>query len=67
MATKRIEHQRFAVVQKNTGKVLKIKNMRYGYVPDHRSFDPERYEAVKVGPEVEPGMVRNGEGFAWPK
>jgi hypothetical protein len=64
MPTKRKEYQRFAVLQKETGKVLKLKHMRHGYQP---TLDPERYIAVKVGDDVEAGMIRNGEGFAWPK
>ena len=66
MPTKRKEYERFAVLKKDTGRVIKIKNMRYRHVPDENSFDPERYEAVKVSDDVQPGMVRTPEGLGWP-
>jgi hypothetical protein len=66
MPTKRKEYQRFAVLAKDSGKVLKLKNMRYGFKP---TLDPARYDAIalKDADTVEPGMVRDGEGFGWPK
>ena len=71
MATIRAGHTRFAIVAKATGKVVKIKNMRTGSRP---MLDPEKYEAMEVAgdprrlapTDVQPGMVRVGDGFAWP-
>ena len=67
MGTKRKGHVTYAVLKRDTQKVLKLKHMLYGHVPDERNFDPTKYESVKVGPEVKPGMVRTQEGFAWPQ
>lgn len=64
MATKLRELTRYAVLRKDTGEVLKIKNMRHNYQP---TLDADRYVAVKVGDDVEPGMIRSGERFAWPE
>jgi hypothetical protein len=66
MPTKRRGHVTYAVLKRDTQKVLKLKRMTHGFVPDGWNFDPDKYEAVKVGPEVQPGMVRTEEGFAWP-
>ena len=67
--------QRWAIVDKASGKVVVVRNMRHGHEPnDARSIDPERHEAVKVGGDparvlpgdVQPGMIRVEDGFAWP-
>ena len=65
MGTSIRELTRWAVVQKGTGKCVRIKNMRHNYQP---MLDADRFEALKVGEDVEPGMVRDdGGGFKWPK
>lgn len=72
MSRKYKELQRWAIVARDGGKVIVIKNMRHGYEPT--AFDPGKYDTVKVAgdprrvlsSDVQAGMIRKGDSFEWP-